>query len=124
MPSGEVQPEFQQRLMEMGRWLERNGESLYGTRSGHNFFIYADSTLTTRDNKVYFHIFNWQQGAMLRMNFDSKKHVNRAYVLEDGSPIELIRNPAHGDAPPTSVSFVARNKGWSTADTVVVLETS
>jgi len=124
MPSGEVQPEFQQRLMEMGKWLERNGESLYGTRSGHNFFIYADSTLTTRDNKVYFHIFNWQRGAMSRINFDSKKHVNRAYVLEDGSPIELIRNPAHGDALPTSVSFVARNTGWSTADTVVVLETS
>ena len=34
MPNGRIQPEFEERLQAMGRWLERYGESIYGTRGG------------------------------------------------------------------------------------------
>jgi alpha-L-fucosidase len=34
MPTGKIQPEFVERLHGMGRWLEHNGESIYGTRGG------------------------------------------------------------------------------------------
>src|SRR5262249_55514780 len=33
-PAGKIQPEFVERLQGMGRWLEKNGESVYGTRGG------------------------------------------------------------------------------------------
>ncbi len=33
-PEGTIQPEFRERLEGMGRWLERFGESIYGTRVG------------------------------------------------------------------------------------------
>jgi alpha-L-fucosidase len=34
MPNGKIQPEFVQRLHEIGKWLEQNGESIYATRGG------------------------------------------------------------------------------------------
>ena len=34
MPTGRIQPEFVQRLGEVGKWMEKNGESVYGTRGG------------------------------------------------------------------------------------------
>jgi alpha-L-fucosidase len=34
MPNGKIQPEFVERLPEMGAWLAKNGESIYATRGG------------------------------------------------------------------------------------------
>jgi alpha-L-fucosidase len=34
MPSGKIQPEFVERLRDMGRWLDKNGASIYSTRGG------------------------------------------------------------------------------------------
>src|SRR6202158_5173038 len=34
MPSGEIQPEFVQRLTEVGRWMKQYGDSVFGTRGG------------------------------------------------------------------------------------------
>lgn len=34
MPNGEIQPEFIERLEEVGKWTSKNGESIYGTRGG------------------------------------------------------------------------------------------
>jgi len=33
-PDGTVQPEFKERLAGIGRWIRKNGESIYGTRGG------------------------------------------------------------------------------------------
>ncbi len=33
-PQGTIQPQFEERLRAIGRWLDRNGESIYGTRVG------------------------------------------------------------------------------------------
>src|SRR5207253_11406921 len=34
MPNGEIQPEFVERLTEMGKWTKQYGQSVYGTRGG------------------------------------------------------------------------------------------
>jgi alpha-L-fucosidase len=34
MPSGQIEPRQQERLREMGAWLKKNGETIYGTRGG------------------------------------------------------------------------------------------
>jgi alpha-L-fucosidase len=34
MPNGRIQPEFDTRLREMGGWMAKNGEAIYGTRGG------------------------------------------------------------------------------------------
>jgi alpha-L-fucosidase len=55
MPSGEIQPEFRDRLHEIGLWLAKNGESIYGTRRGPTPPQPWGAT-TRRDNKVYVHV--------------------------------------------------------------------
>ncbi len=54
-PDGTIQPEFVQRLREMGVWLRTNGESIYGTRQGP--LPPRDWGVSTqKGDKVYLHI--------------------------------------------------------------------
>ncbi len=34
MPDGRIEPRQADRLLEMGRWLKKNGQSIYATRGG------------------------------------------------------------------------------------------
>jgi alpha-L-fucosidase len=54
-PDGTIQPEFEERLRQMGAWLASNGESIYGTRQGP--IPPRDWGVTTRKGgRVYLHV--------------------------------------------------------------------
>ena len=56
MPDGRIEPRQVERLKEMGAWLEKNGESIYGTRGGP--VKPGPGFVTTRKgNTVYLHAF-------------------------------------------------------------------
>jgi len=58
MPNGRIQPEFAQRLREMGAWLEKYGESIYGTRGGP--VDPAPWGVTTESGRtIYVHVLDW-----------------------------------------------------------------
>ena len=58
MPNGAIQPEFAERLREMGAWLEEYGESIYGTRGGP--VDPAPWGVTTQSgDMVYVHVLDW-----------------------------------------------------------------
>ena len=55
MPDGRIEPRQVERLKEMGQWLAKYGESIYGTRGGP--FPRADWGGTTyKDNIIYLHL--------------------------------------------------------------------
>ncbi len=57
-PDGTIEPLQVERLKEMGKWLEKYGYAIYGTRGGP--FKPADWGVSTRKgNKVYLHILKW-----------------------------------------------------------------
>ena len=59
-PTGEIAPEQVGRLQELGAWLAKNGESIYGTRGGP--FKPGRYGASTRKGKtVYLHIKDWIQ---------------------------------------------------------------
>ncbi|MFB3826827.1 MAG: alpha-L-fucosidase [Bryobacteraceae bacterium] len=58
-PEGEIQPEFVERLTAMGKWLEVNGESIYGASAGPLQKLPWGRT-TSKGDTVYVHIFDWQ----------------------------------------------------------------
>jgi alpha-L-fucosidase len=64
MPNGKIQPEFVKTLEEMGKWLEKNGESVYGTRGG---IVPQKSwgVSTQKGNKTYLHILNAEDSKLL-----------------------------------------------------------
>jgi alpha-L-fucosidase len=58
MPDGRIEPRQAERLKEIGGWLARYGESIYGTRGGP--LANGDwGGCTRRANTVYLHILNW-----------------------------------------------------------------
>jgi alpha-L-fucosidase len=64
-PDGTIQPEFTERLKAIGKWMETNGESIYGTTYGS---IQGVSSLRTtqKGGDLYVHIFDWP-GARLEL---------------------------------------------------------
>ena len=55
MPSGKVQPEFIDTLKAVGAWMNKNGESIYGTRGG--LVAPQEWGVVTEKNKtLYVHI--------------------------------------------------------------------
>lgn len=55
MPDGRIEPRQVARLKEMGQWLEKYGESIYGTRGGP-FPRAAWGAATHKDDTIYLHI--------------------------------------------------------------------
>jgi len=55
MPNGIIQEEFRDTLKEIGKWMDKYGESIYGTRG--NIMPPQDwGVVTSKDKKVYVHI--------------------------------------------------------------------
>ena len=59
MPTGEIPPNQVERLREIGSWMTKYGESIYGTRGGP--FKPGDYGVSTRKGKtIYLHIRTWE----------------------------------------------------------------
>jgi hypothetical protein len=57
MPTGEIEPRQAARLHEIGAWLARHGESVYGTRGGP--FLPGEWGASTHRDSVYVHVLRW-----------------------------------------------------------------
>jgi alpha-L-fucosidase len=58
MPDGQIEPRQVTRLKEMGDWLKKYGESIYGTRGGP-FKPTSWLASTHKSNAIYLHILTW-----------------------------------------------------------------
>jgi len=59
MPDGRIEPRQVEVLKGVGAWLDRNGESIYGTRGGP-FKPGRYGASTRRGNRIYLHVFAWE----------------------------------------------------------------
>ncbi|MEE9460363.1 MAG: alpha-L-fucosidase [Bacteroidales bacterium] len=58
MPDGRIEPRQVDRIKEMGEWLDKYGETIYGTRGGP--YKPTDWGVSTRNgNKIFVHLLNW-----------------------------------------------------------------
>ncbi|MBD3289668.1 alpha-L-fucosidase [candidate division KSB1 bacterium] len=71
MPNGEIQPEFEDTLKAMGKWLDIFGEAIYGTRGGP-ILPQPWGVTTHKDNKVFIHILDWSDTAFILPQMDRK----------------------------------------------------
>ncbi|HPD28809.1 MAG TPA: alpha-L-fucosidase [Phycisphaerae bacterium] len=84
MPTGEIEPRQVERLREMGQWLSKYGESIYGTRGGP-FKPGIWGASTHKDNRIYVHVFEWPaDGQSLALPPIGKKVLGAA-VLTGGA---------------------------------------
>jgi alpha-L-fucosidase len=87
MPSGRIQPEFVERLKAIGAWLEKNGESICGTRGGP-VAPRSWGVTTQKGETIYVHILDWQDPALLLPKLD--KRVASASMLGTGDKVEVV----------------------------------
>jgi alpha-L-fucosidase len=84
MPNGKIQPEFVTRLQEIGGWLEKNGESIYGTRGGP-VSPRSWGVTTQKGNTVYVHLLDWEDASLALPPLPGK--VTAARLLAGGAPV-------------------------------------
>jgi alpha-L-fucosidase len=89
MPNGKIQPEFVERLQQMGGWLNKNGASIYGTRGGP-ISPRPWGVTTRKGNTVYAHILNWPDESLALPALPGK--IKTAKLLKDGSAVKFAEN--------------------------------
>ncbi len=80
---GEVPHEINSRLLEMGRWLEMYGESIYDTEAvdlRKDSHQWGRITQNRKKNTIYLHIFNWPLSRALNFTGVTNKP-SKIYVL-------------------------------------------
>src|SRR6185295_3834343 len=113
MPTGQVQPEFIERLNAIGEWNAKNGETIYGTRGGPiKPRVWGVST--QKGNTVYLHILDWKDDylALPELPDVTDAHLfgsNKKLDLQRSKGMALLHLPAEIRDP---------------VDTIVVLEKS
>lgn len=87
---GDIPEESIQILDAVGNWLQRNGESIYGTEA---YIDYPYQTrwgaLTAKENKLYMHVTNLREHRREIMIWSLVTKVKRAYVLETGEEVSF-----------------------------------
>lgn len=87
MPNGKIQPEFVTRLKEMGEWLAKNGDAIYGTRGGP-VTPRGWGVTTRKGSSVFVHVLDWPASDMLWVPLGAK--VKSAKYFKDGSKAEFL----------------------------------
>lgn len=90
-PDGQLPVEAVERLKAMGEWLNKYGETVYGTRGGivapHEWGV-----STQKGNKLYIHILKWNDRGLFLPITDTK--VLKAVMFDGKQPITVTRTKA------------------------------
>ncbi len=120
---GLVPPEAVRILQEVGKWMEKYGESIYGT-TGSPIGRPAWGRCTAKPGKLYLHVFEWPTQEQLVVP-SVKKKVKKAYLLADPrkTPLKAQKRP-NGDLVIQLHTIRLPSKALDPSDTVIVLETA
>jgi alpha-L-fucosidase len=105
MPNGKIQPEFVKTLKEVGIWMDKYGETIYGTRGGP-VSPRTWGVMTQKTNKVYVHILSPEDNNLLIPDFGKK--VKSITLFNSGAKIKF-RQDAFGIAVSVPAGIVDDN---------------
>ena len=63
-PEGKLLPEETERLAAVGKWMQVNGDSIYGTTCSPVDFDFWWGAMTQKDQTVYCHVLEWKAGSI------------------------------------------------------------
>ena len=113
MPTGQVQPEFVERLHAIGQWMEKNGATIYGTRGGP-ITPRSWGVSTQKGNTIYLHILDWQDDYLA---LPQLPEIRDAYLF--GSNTKLALQQLDG-----GLLLRLPKDAYDPIDSIVVLEQS
>jgi alpha-L-fucosidase len=109
-PDGTIQPEFSDRLRGIGKWMDRNSESIYGTTYGPIQGVSVVRT-TAKGSDIFIHIFEWP-GTTLELTAKSLPRFRSAAFLASGERIDFHQETGRvtltlpPQAPDTDVTVI------------------
>lgn len=86
-PDGTIQPEFAERLHAIGKWMDRNSQSIHGTTYGPIQGVSSVRT-TAKGRDMFVHIFDWP-GTKLELVRAGLPKFLSASLLASGQPLEF-----------------------------------
>jgi alpha-L-fucosidase len=86
MPNGRIQPEFVTRLREIGEWLAKSGEAIYGTRGGP-IAPRPWGVTTRKGSRVYVHVLDAPDTTLLLPPLGAK--IRAARLLTTGRGVNV-----------------------------------
>lgn len=99
----------------IGKWMDKNSESIYGTERSP-IPLQSWGVATTKNNKIYLHVFSWPKDGKLYVG-GLKSSVNKAYLLTDPK-VTFTTNKVNDEDILITLPKVAPD----TVNTVVVLD--
>ncbi len=111
-PDGTIQPEHASRLAEVGQWLQKNGETVYGTRGGP-MPPRPWGVTTHKGNRVFVHVLDWQDSVIAIAR--PPKPVKAASLFAGGAPVKFTLEK-------DALVLRLDPKAIDPLDTIVVLE--
>ncbi|RFZ95549.1 alpha-L-fucosidase [Mucilaginibacter conchicola] len=109
MPNGKVQSEFTDTLAAVGQWVNKNAESIYGTR-GSYVSPQPWGVITAKAKTLYAHVFNQPDEAYVFIP-GVKEKVSKVALLSNGSSLKF-KQQAEG------VFIYTTGVAWDANDTV------
>lgn len=92
MADGTIQPEFTDTLKALGRWMQANGETIYGTRG--NVIPPKDwGVVTRKDKTVYLHILKKPEQPAYIFIPELKQKIARAFLFNGKKEINVKQQP-------------------------------
>jgi len=101
----------------IGRWMKKNGESIYGT-SPSSLPLYNWGVTTAKDNKIYLHVFNWPADGQLYLG-KLKGNIQKARLLNDPAGKIKIEHTSDGE-----LRLALPATAPDSSNSVIVLETN
>jgi len=112
MPDGRINPEQAQRYRDMGAWLRKYGDSIYGTTGGPYKPSDWWGVSTRKGNKVFLHVLHWD-GDLLELP-NLPRRVLHCTALTGGTPTLEQKD--------TGLAIRLPQEGHDPIDTIIVLE--
>jgi alpha-L-fucosidase len=114
MPNGKIQPEFTDTLAAVGKWMAKNGQSIYGTR-GNLITPQKWGVLTKKDKTIYVHVLNKPDQSQILIPSLSEK-VTAVRLMNGGSNLEYQQQTE-------ALSINTRNLNLDPYDTIIEITT-
>ena len=111
MPDGRVEPRQAERFRQMGAWLKKHGESIYGTRGGPLRSTGWGGT-THKAKTIYVHVLRWP-GDSVKLPPIDKKIVSHAVMTGGTATVKQTAEAIEISVPPECRQEL---------DTIIVLE--
>jgi len=99
-PQGTIQPEFQERLLAIGKWLEVNGEAIYGATYGPLQTL-PFGRMTAKGKTLYLHLFDLPKDNIVVDGLHPK--VLSIQALDGKVPVKFTQTAGRLSIPATGI---------------------